>query len=123
MDGVKPPFTLGRILGRLFTRRNPEALRFADVTLDLVAHEVWRGPRRIELSPTEFALLELFLRNPERALTHAEIFYAVWGFDFGGQSNLLNVYMGYLRRKLEEGGEARLVQTIRGFGYVLRKTP
>jgi two-component system response regulator MprA len=121
---VKPPFTLGRIVRRRSTTpATDDTLRFDDVALDLVAHEVRRAGRRIELSPTEFALLELFLRNPGRALTHAEIFDAVWGFDFGRGSNLLNVYMGYLRRKLEAGGEPRLVQTIRGFGYVLRKSP
>jgi two-component system response regulator MprA len=116
---VKPPFTLGRLAGRRPPR--DEVLRFADVTLDLGGHRVRRGRRTIELSPTEFALLELFLRNPGRALTHAQIFDAVWGFDFGRRSNLLNVYMGYLRRKLEQDGEPRLVHTLRGFGYVLRK--
>src|SRR4051812_17510826 len=80
-----------------------------------------RGDRRLELTRTEYALLELFLRNPERVLSHTLIFDSVWGYDFGPSSNALWVYVSYLRAKLEAGGEPRLVQTVRGLGYVLRE--
>ena len=88
--------------------------------LDPVAHEVHRGDRLIELSKTEFLLLELFLRHPRQVLTRSTIFEHVWGYDFGPTSNALGVYMGYLRRKTEAGGESRLLHTVRGVGYVLR---
>ena len=80
-----------------------------------------RGGRRIELSRTEFALLELFLEHPRQVLTRSAIFERVWGYDFGATSNSLGVYMGYLRRKTEAGGEPRLLHTVRGVGYVLRE--
>jgi two-component system, OmpR family, response regulator MprA len=99
-----------------------DELRFADLTLDLRSHEVRRGARRIDVTPTEFNLLELFLRNPERIVTRHELFTEVWGFDFGRSSNALNVYIGYLRRKTEAAGEPRLLHTVRGVGYVLRKS-
>ena len=89
--------------------------------LDPDAHEVRRGARRIELSRTEFTLLELFLRHPRQVLTRSQIFERVWGYDFGATSNALGVYIGYLRRKTEEGGEPRLLHTVRGVGYVLRE--
>ena len=79
-----------------------------------------RGDRLVELTRTEFMLLELFLRNPRQVLTRSLIFERVWGYDFGPSSNALDVYMGYLRRKTEAGGEPRLIQTVRGVGYVLR---
>ena len=82
--------------------------------------EVRRGDAAIDLTRTEFALLELFLRNPRQVLTRSIIFERVWGYDFGSSSNSLGVYMGYLRRKTEEGGEPRLLHTVRGVGYVLR---
>ena len=100
-----------------------EVLRFGDLELDHGTHEVRRDGRLIELTPMEFCLLELFLRNPRRVLTRSLIFKDVWGFDFGSSSNSLNVYVGYLRRKIEAAGEPRLIQTVRGVGYVLREPP
>ena len=97
-----------------------EVLRYEDLVLDPVAHEVRRGERLIELSKTEFLLLELFLRHPRQVLTRSTIFEHVWGYDFGPTSNALGVYMGYLRRKTEAAGEPRLLHTVRGVGYVLR---
>jgi len=94
---------------------------FGDLVLDTRTHEVRRGVRPIELTPTEFRLLELFLRNPRQVLTRAVIFDRVWGFDFGPRSNTLSVYVGYLRRKTEAEGEPRLLHTIRGIGYMLHK--
>jgi two-component system response regulator MprA len=81
---------------------------------------VRRGERRIELTRTEFSLLELFMRHPRQVLTRSAIFEHVWGYDFGAASNTLGVYMGYLRRKTEAGGEPRVLQTVRGIGYILR---
>src|SRR5436189_34180 len=98
-----------------------EKLRFADLELDPVAHEVHRGGEPIELTRTEFALLELFLRNPRQVLTRSVIFERVWGYDFGYASNSLDVYIGYLRRKTEADGKPRLIQTVRGVGYALRE--
>jgi len=97
-----------------------ETLTYGDLVLDPIAHEVHRGDRLIELSRTEFLLLELFLRHPRQVLTRTTIFENVWGYDFGPTSNALGVYMGYLRRKTEAGGEPRLLHTVRGVGYVLR---
>jgi two-component system, OmpR family, response regulator MprA len=102
------------------SRARSPALRFRDLRLDPTTREVYRGGRQIELTPIEFSLLELFLRCPEQVLSRGEILTHVWGFDFGSSSNSLNVYMGYLRRKLEAAGEPRLIHTIRGVGYVLR---
>jgi two-component system response regulator MprA len=96
-------------------------VRFADVVLDPASRVVTRGSRTIELTRTEFALLELFLRNPRRVLSRSEILLGVWGYDFGPTSNSLDVYIGYLRRKTEAGGEPRLLHTVRGVGYVLRE--
>jgi len=96
------------------------ALRFDDLELDPVAYEARRGGRPIELTRTEFALLELFLRHPKQVLTRDVIFDRVWGYDFGPSSNSLEVYVGYLRRKTEAAGDARLIHTVRGVGYVLR---
>jgi two-component system response regulator MprA len=98
-----------------------ETIRFGDLVLDPRSREVRRGSRRIELTPTEFTLLELFLRHPGEVLTRRAVFLHVWRFDFGPTSNVLNVYIGYLRRKTEAGGEPRLIHTVRGVGYVLRK--
>src|SRR6202789_420716 len=97
-----------------------ETLRFADLVLDPVAHEVHRGDRLVELSETEVLLLELFMKHPRQVLTRSTIFENVWGYDFGPTSNALGVYIGYLRRKTEEGGESRLLHTVRGIGSVLR---
>jgi two-component system response regulator MprA len=88
--------------------------------LDPVAYEVRRGERHIELTRTEFLLLELFLRHPRQVLTRSLIFERVWGYDFGPTTNSLEVYVSYLRRKTEAGGEPRLLHTVRGVGYVLR---
>ena len=96
-------------------------LRFADLELDPGTREVRRGDRPIELTRTEFALLELFLRNPRQVLTRSIIFERVWGYDFGPTSNSLDVYIGYLRRKTEEGPSPRLIHTVRGIGYALRE--
>ena len=98
-----------------------EVLSFADLQLDLGTREVRRGGRLIELTRTEFALLELFLRNPRQVLTRSIIFERVWGYDFGFASNSLDVYIGYLRRKTEAGDEPRLIHTVRGVGYALRE--
>jgi two-component system response regulator MprA len=96
------------------------SLRYEDLVLDTRRHLVRRGDRPVELTPTEFRLLELFLRNPNRVLTRTEIVMNVWSYDFGPKSNVLNVYIGYLRRKLEADGESRVIQTVRGVGYALR---
>jgi two-component system response regulator MprA len=126
-DYVIKPFALRELLARLraLIRRGGESpgetLSFADLRLDPAAYEVSRGERPIQLTRTEFLLLELFMRNPRQALPRSTIFERVWGYDFGTRSNSLGVYVGYLRRKLEEGGEPRLLHTIRGIGYVLRE--
>lgn len=99
-----------------------QVLRFEDLTLDTVTRDVTRGGRPVVLTRTEHDLLELFLRHPRRVLTRAQILREVWGFDFDPASNTLEVYVGYLRRKLEEGGESRVLMTVRGVGYVLRST-
>jgi two-component system, OmpR family, response regulator MprA len=127
-DYVTKPFALEELLARVraLLRRTAdtdggEVLSFANVTLDLGTREVQRGSRSIELTRTEFALLELFLRNPRQVLTRSIIFERVWGYDFGFASNSLDVYIGYLRRKTEAGGEPRLIHTVRGVGYALRE--
>jgi two-component system, OmpR family, response regulator MprA len=126
-DYVIKPFALRELLARLraLMRRGGESpgetLSFADLRLDPAAYEVSRGGRPIQLTRTEFLLLELFMRNPRQALPRSTIFERVWGYDFGTRSNSLGVYVGYLRRKLEEGDEPRLLHTIRGIGYVLRE--
>jgi two-component system response regulator MprA len=126
-DYLVKPFALRELQARLraLLRRTETArggvLRFADVELDPGARQVRRGDRAIELSRTEFNLLELFLEHPRQVLTRTQIFEHVWGYDFGTSSNSLEVYVGYLRRKLEAGGERRLVHTVRGIGYVLRE--
>ena len=95
-------------------------LRFDDLALDPRTRDVRRGGRAIALTPLEFALLELFLLHPRHVLARSFIFTRVWGFDFSATSNSLNVYVGYLRRKIESQGERRLIHTVRGVGYVLR---
>lgn len=129
-DYLAKPFALAELLARLraLLRRAgdndalaPDVLAFSDLELDPGTREVTRGQRRIELTRTEFALLELFLRNPRQVLTRSIIFERVWGYDFGPTSNSLDVYIGYLRRKTEEGGAARLIHTVRGVGYALRE--
>jgi two-component system, OmpR family, response regulator MprA len=130
-DYLIKPFALRELLARVraLLRRageddgNEETLAFADLRLDLRAHEAWRGERLLPLTRTEFLLLELFLRHPRQVLTRSTIFESVWGYDFGSSSNSLGVYMGYLRRKTEVGDEPRLLHTVRGVGYVLRNAP
>jgi two-component system, OmpR family, response regulator MprA len=125
-DYLVKPFALEELLARLralLRRASPdgdEPLVFGDLELDPATREVRRGGDLIELTRTEFALLELFLRNPRQVLTRSLIFERVWGYDFGTSSNSLDVYIGYLRRKTEAGGKPRLIQTVRGVGYTLR---
>jgi two-component system response regulator MprA len=127
-DYVTKPFALEELLARVraLLRRTSEdgdeVLRFGDLELDPGTREVRRGDRRIELTRTEFSLLELFLRNPRQVLTRSVIFERVWGYDFGFGSNSLDVYIGYLRRKTEAAGEPRLIHTVRGVGYALRES-
>jgi two-component system response regulator MprA len=125
-DYVTKPFALDELLARvraLLRRASDgpgEVLRFADLELNPGTREVRRGDESIELTRTEFSLLELFLLNPRQVLTRSIIFERVWGYDFGFASNSLDVYIGYLRRKTEAGGQPRLIQTVRGVGYALR---
>ena len=127
-DYVTKPFALEELLARVraLLRRtgdtDGEVARFADLVLDPSTREVTRGGRPIELTRTEFSLLELFMRNPRQVLTRTIIFERVWGYDFGYASNSLDVYIGYLRRKTEADGEPRLIQTVRGVGYALRES-
>jgi two-component system, OmpR family, response regulator MprA len=126
-DYVTKPFALEELLARIraLLRRTSagsgEILRFADLELDPKTREVRRGGEPIELTRTEFSLLELFLLNPRQVLTRSLIFERVWGYDFGLSSNSLDVYIGYLRRKTEAGRAPRLIQTVRGVGYALRE--
>ena len=109
------------LLRRLGADETAATLNFADLELNTGTREVTRGEESLVLTRTEFALLELFLRNPRQVLTRSLIFERVWGYDFGPTSNALDVYIGYLRRKTEAGGEPRLIQTVRGVGYALRE--
>jgi two-component system response regulator MprA len=127
-DYLVKPFALEELLARLralLRRTGAESLgkilRFMDLELHPDSHSAVRDDRKIELTRTEYLLLELFLNNPRRVLTRSIIFDRVWGYDFGPASNSLEVYMGYLRRKTEAGGEPRLLHTVRGVGYVLRE--
>jgi len=125
-DYLTKPFALEELLARVraLLRRTSDGsgqtLRFADLELDPGTREVRRGDEKIELTRTEFSLLELFLLNPRQVLTRSLIFERVWGYDFGFASNSLDVYIGYLRRKTEAGGKPRLIHTVRGVGYALR---
>jgi two-component system, OmpR family, response regulator MprA len=127
-DYLTKPFALEELLARLraLLRRTAdgsgETLKFADLELDPGTREVKRGGEPIELTRTEFSLLELFMLNPRQVLTRSVIFERVWGYDFGYGSNSLDVYIGYLRRKTETGGKPRLIHTVRGVGYALRET-
>jgi len=126
-DYLVKPFSFDELLARiraLLRRRQPaasqEVLRFADLTLNPRTHEVYRGARLIELTAREFELLMLFMQHPRQVLTRDVIYERIWSYDFGGESNIIEVYIRYLRSKLEETGEARLIQTVRGVGYALR---
>jgi len=128
-DYLVKPFALEELLARLralMRRTDPSQggngiLTFEDISLDPGTREVKRGGREIELTKTEFSLLELFMNHPRQVLTRTQIFEAVWDYDFGPSSNALEVYVGYLRRKTESDGEPRLIQTVRGVGYALRE--
>ena len=132
-DYLVKPFELDELFARiraLLRRRSyaaaagqaepDDVLSFADLRMDLATRDVTRGSRKVELTRTEFTLLEMFLAHPRQVLTREQILKAVWGFDFEPSSNSLDVYVMYLRRKTESGGEPRLVHTVRGVGYVLR---
>ncbi|MBS4754451.1 response regulator transcription factor [Nocardioides sp. zg-ZUI104] len=131
-DYLTKPFALEELLARLralLRRATPqddseeeEVLSFADLTMNVTTREVRRGERHIELTRTEFTLLEMFLRRPRRVLDRTFILEEVWGYDFPTTANSLEVYVGYLRRKTEADGEPRLIHTVRGIGYVLRAT-
>ncbi len=127
-DYLVKPFAVEELRARVRallrrTGAGSDVVQFADVTLDVATREVHRSERRLQLTRTEFNLLELFMRNPRQVLTRSQIYERVWGYDFGATSNALWVYIGYLRRKLEEGGEPRLLHTVRGVGYALREEP
>ncbi|MFI0822162.1 response regulator transcription factor [Streptomyces sp. NPDC021098] len=133
-DYLVKPFELDELLARIraLLRRSSyaaaagapvaddDSMSFGDLRMDLTTREVTRGGRRVELTRTEFTLLEMFLAHPRQVLTREQILKAVWGFDFEPSSNSLDVYVMYLRRKTEAAGEPRLVHTVRGVGYVLR---
>ncbi len=131
-DYLTKPFALEELLARLralLRRSTPaeddlaaETLTFSDLTLNPVTREVRRGERPIELTRTEFALLEMFMRRPRRVLDRSFILEEVWGYDFPTTANSLEVYVGYLRRKTEAEGEQRLIHTVRGIGYVLKES-
>jgi two-component system response regulator MprA len=127
-DYLVKPFALDELLARLralLRRTDPAAgdgpaLEAADLRLDPTTRQVFRGGREIQLTKTEFDLLELLMRNAGIVLTREQVYEEIWGYDFESSSNSLDVYVGYLRRKTEEAGEPRLIQTVRGVGYVLR---
>jgi len=126
-DYLVKPFALEELGARLraLLRRSggpvEAPLRHAGIELDLAGHTVHRGERLIELTRTEFLLFELLMNHPRQVLTRTQILEHVWGYDFGPSSNSLEVYVGYLRRKLESAGEPRVIHTVRGVGYVLRE--
>jgi len=128
-DYMVKPFELDELLARiraLLRRTQPEripVLVFSDLTLDTSSRQALRGGREIQLTAKEYDLLELFMRHPRQVLTREMIFDRVWGYDFGGESNVLDVYIRYLRQKLVVGDETQLIHTVRGVGYVLREMP
>ncbi len=127
-DYLVKPFAFEELLARIrvqLRRRQrdeqPSVLRYGPLTMDTAAHETHIGARRVELTAKEYELLELFLRHPQQVLTREVIYDRVWGYDFGGESNIIEVYVRYLRQKLEASGELRLLHTVRGVGYILRE--
>jgi two-component system response regulator MprA len=126
-DYVVKPFAFDELLARIraqFRRTRPpafEVLHFSDLAMDTATREVLRGNRKLELTTKEYDLLELFLRHPRQVLTREVIYDRIWGYDFGGESNIIEVYVRYLRQKMEADGESRLIQTVRGVGYALRE--
>lgn len=126
-DYLGKPFAIEELTARLhaLARRSGDesaaTLVYEDLVFDPATMQARRGSRLLDLSPTERNLLAFFLRHPRQALSRAQILQAVWSYDFGGEDNVLEVYVGYLRRKTEQGGEERLIQTVRGYGYALRR--
>ncbi len=127
-DYLVKPFSIDELMARvraLFRRSapssRPEVLRFSDLSLDTGTHRAYRNERAIDLTAKEYELLELFMRNSRQVLTRDVIFDRVWGYDFGGESNIIEVYVRYLRQKTEQEAENRLIHTVRGVGYVLRE--
>jgi len=126
-DYLVKPFEFDELLARIraLLRRampeGPEVLSFIDLRLDTGTHQAFRGDSPIELTAKEYELLELFLRHPRQVMTREVIYDRVWGYDFGGESNIIEVYVRYLRQKTEAGGKPRLIHTVRGVGYVLRE--
>ncbi|NLE77893.1 MAG: response regulator transcription factor [Chloroflexi bacterium] len=127
-DYLVKPFAPAELLARLHALlRRAEAegtealLCYGDLALDAQTRQTWRGQREFTLTPKEYDLLQYLLRHPRQVLQREQILEGVWGYDFGGEDNVLEVYIGYLRRKTEAGGEPRLIQTVRGVGYVLRE--
>jgi two-component system response regulator MprA len=128
-DYLVKPFNLDELLARIraLLRRTQterqQVYKFADLTMESASRQVTRGDRLVQLTAKEYELLELFLRHPRQVLTREVIFDRVWGYDFGGESNVLEVYIRYLRQKLEAENEPRLIHTVRSVGYVLRENP
>jgi len=128
-DYLMKPFAPSELLARVRallrrfkkTAATEQKLAYADMSLDPATREVYRGTRRIELTPKEYDLLQYFLINPRQVLTRDRILEEIWGYDFGGADNVLEVYVGYLRKKLEASGEPRVIRTVRGVGYALRE--
>lgn len=127
-DYVIKPFDIDEVLARVRallrrveTPTPPSTLQFADLVVDTAARSAHRGAREIDLTAREFDILELFLRHPNQVLTRAQIYDDIWSYDFGGESNIIEVYVRYLRTKLEAAGEPRLIHTKRGAGYILRE--
>ena len=110
-----------RLLRRVETHPTKPWCNMPTFKLDPIQHEAWRGTRLLDLTVTEYNLLYFFLRHPRQVLERSQILTEVWGYDFGGDSNVLEIYISYLRRKIENEGEPRLIQTVRGIGYVLRE--
>ncbi len=129
-DYLVKPFAFDELLARvraLLRRTKPVAegagdvLRVADLVMNTGTREVWRANRKLDLTAKEFDLLELFMRHPRQVLTRETIYDRIWGYDFGGESNIIEVYVRYLRQKMESENEPRLLQTVRGYGYALRE--